>query len=423
MFRKIVLTVVVLSLMGVIIGGSLAVSNGKGGSSGGQSGTTLTVYKTATGFFEHHIVYDWTLSKTASASSLTIGSSQSGQIVYTLTAIRTKTTEFDLYGAQGQVCVTNGGGVSTQNLVLFDHVQYNVGSGYQDVPGGSAYVDTSIHPVLFPGETFCYPYSITFAPIYGATYRNAVQVTITNHSGSLGIPKGPEEKAGFTIPSTPVLFVDDENATLNEMENCPSGFSCVHDSNYGTGIWQLYDSSIISFTKTVTNNAAQCGTTVTLGNSATLIEGDTNQQHIASTTTMITTEACPPPPPPPPPGEGGHFGTIGFWRNHEADTTALLPQSIGNYQVLTFTQAIQVFDAANSKNAYNQLAAQLLAAKLNIANGSDSSCISTTIMQADSLLINAAYNGPNTTSSPSGSLKSTVTSTKAALDAYNNFGC
>jgi hypothetical protein len=421
MIRKIVLAVFVLSLIGVIVGGSLTVS-GKGGNSGGQSGTTLTAYKTASGFFEHHITYDWTLTKTASASSLTIGSSQSAQIVYTLTATRTKTAEFDLYGVQGQICVTNGGEVSTQNLVLFDHVQYNVGSGYQDVPGGSAYVDTSIHPVLLPGETFCYPYSITFAPIYGANYRNAVQVTITNHSGSLGIPKGPEPKTDFTIPSTPVLFIDDENATLNETENCPPGFSCVHDSNYGTGVWQLSGTSTISFTKTVTNDAAQCGTTVTLGNSAILVEGDSNQQHPASTTTTITTQACPSPPPPPPPGDV-NVGTIGFWKNHEADTTALLPQYLGNYQVSTFAQAKQVFDAANSKNAYNQLAAQLLAAKLNVANGADSSCISATITQADSLLISAGYNGPNTTASPSGPLKSTVTSVKNALDAYNNSGC
>ena len=43
-------------------------------------------------------------------------------------------------------------------------------------------------------------------------------------------------------------------------------------------------------------------------------------------------------------GTGERF-TPGYWKKHEAATTALLPQPLGSYTVSTFTQATAVFDA------------------------------------------------------------------------------
>jgi hypothetical protein len=132
-------------------------------------------------------------------------------------------------------------------------------------------------------------------------------------------------------------------------------------------------------------------------------------------------ETCPPPPPPPPPA--GEPKTIGFWKNHESDTTAKLPQTLGAYVVNTFATAKAVFDAADAKNAHNMLAAQLLAAKLNKANGIPSSCVDSAIATADTILSNAGYNGPNTTTAPQKSAKNAVNAVKDQLDAYNNNGC
>ena len=46
------------------------------------------------------------------------------------------------------------------------------------------------------------------------------------------------------------------------------------------------------------------------------------------------------------------------------------------------------------------LAAQLLAAELNLAKGVASACVSTTMTEANGLLSAASYNGPNTTTPP-----------------------
>src|SRR5207248_3095449 len=39
--------------------------------------------------------------------------------------------------------------------------------------------------------------------------------------------------------------------------------------------------------------------------------------------------------------------TIGYWKNHRAQTTALLPQKLGNYVVGTFAQVTAVFNTTN----------------------------------------------------------------------------
>lgn len=86
--------------------------------------------------------------------------------------------------------MTNGGSVPTQGLSIVDVVQVRTGSGqFQD--HASKPVDVSSKPVLAAGETKCYPYEVTFAPVDGAQYRNTARVTITNHSGHLGEPFGP----------------------------------------------------------------------------------------------------------------------------------------------------------------------------------------------------------------------------------------
>jgi hypothetical protein len=91
-------------------------------------------------------------------------------------------------------------------------------------------------------------------------------------------------------------------------------------------------------------------------------------------------------------GTGQRF-TPGFWKNHQAATTALLPQPLGNYTVSTFAQATAVFDAMKCSDAVNCLAGHLLAAELDVANGS-SICITGVIFQANQFLINVGYTGP-----------------------------
>ncbi len=69
------------------------------------------------------------------------------------------------------------------------------------------------------------------------------------------------------------------------------------------------------------------------------------------------------------------------------------------------------------------LAAQLLAAKLNVANGVPSSCVSGAIADADDILTNAGYSVPDTTTPPKKSAKAAVNVVKDVLDDFNNNGC
>ena len=116
-------------------------------------------------------------------------------------------------------------------------------------------------------------------------------------------------------------------------------------------------------------------------------------------------------------GTGQRF-TPGYWKNHESATTALLPQSLGSYTVSTFAQASAVFDAMKCSDAVNCLAGHLLAAELDVANGS-SICITGVIFQANQFLISVNYNGP-ASYTISASQRAKALAFAQTLDNYTN---
>jgi hypothetical protein len=120
--------------------------------------------------------------------------------------------------------------------------------------------------------------------------------------------------------------------------------------------------------------------------------------------------------------------SFGYWKNHEAQTTALLPVTLGSYTVDTFAKASDVFAGMNcgnhsAQNAVGCLAAQLLAAKLNVKNGAGT-CIAPTIAEADAFLVSVGYTGPSGTYTLTSDQRDHAIDLKDALDAYNNgLGC
>lgn len=137
---------------------------------------------------------------------------------------------------------------------------------------------------------------------------------------------------------------------------------------------------------------------------------------------------------------GGGQRTIGYWKNWntcnskggdwqaKADRSGnhlldeFLPKSLGDYIVDSCGEAVAVLNAASGKYAENQLAAQLLAAKLNVAAGASTcSSVTTAITQADALLVAVGYNGPPSSlvgqKSPH---RATALSLAGTLDNYNN---
>jgi hypothetical protein len=119
------------------------------------------------------------------------------------------------YGVRGDICVSNVGERTTQGLAIIDQVQFKVPGhdGFQDLEGAS--VEIEVPTELDPGEAECYSYEIILAPVEGAkAYRNVARVTITNHSGHVGQPFGPEPKASFSLP----LDQDDDDGDDDDQD-------------------------------------------------------------------------------------------------------------------------------------------------------------------------------------------------------------
>jgi hypothetical protein len=128
--------------------------------------------------------------------------------------------------------------------------------------------------------------------------------------------------------------------------------------------------------------------------------------------------------------------TQGYWKNHPPQTTALLPQKLGNYVVGTFAQATAVFNSSNCSSskpndAIGCLAAQLLAAELNLANAANP-CIQPTVDKANTFLKGGTvtvagtttaginYVGPSGTYALTAKQRTVAVALQTALDRYNN---
>lgn len=176
----------------------------------GLAGTTLISDVTVTTVRTREHV--WALTKTVSPARLDMFRGDSGAATYTIAA--TDTGTLDRAFARGAVTITNGGGDPTMDLTVVAVVTQ---PGAKDAVLASARVDTAAHGVLLPGETFSYPYSVEIPGAVVATeYKVAAQITISNHSGSLGEPTGPSPSATTTMTSTigdvnTAIDVDDSN--------------------------------------------------------------------------------------------------------------------------------------------------------------------------------------------------------------------
>ena len=116
----------------------------------------------------------------------------------------------------------------------------------------------------------------------------------------------------------------------------------------------------------------------------------------------------------------------GYWKTHPDNTAALLPQPLGVFLVDASTDATAIFRDMNcgsnkAKSAVGCLAAQLLAAKLNIANGSDQ-CIAEVVTQADALLSKIGYSGSSASYELTADQRAQAIALKNVLDTYNKAG-
>lgn len=105
--------------------------------------------------------------------------------------------------------------------------------------------------------------------------------------------------------------------------------------------------------------------------------------------------------------------TIGYWKNHP-EAWPVTSLTIGG-ETLDQNQLLLMLRNAKAKDATNMLAAQLIAAKLNVANGVPTDSISDTITQADQFLMDHPLG-----SNPRGEDRDYALMLKDILDWFNN---
>ncbi|MBD3288769.1 hypothetical protein GF337_08210, partial [candidate division KSB1 bacterium] len=77
--------------------------------------------------------WDWTIEKSVYPETWDLFAGDQGTSKFTVTV--TKTGYNDVVTVSGQICVSNTGQIATENLSIFDHVQYSTGGSWMDVTG------------------------------------------------------------------------------------------------------------------------------------------------------------------------------------------------------------------------------------------------------------------------------------------------
>jgi hypothetical protein len=111
--------------------------------------------------------------------------------------------------------------------------------------------------------------------------------------------------------------------------------------------------------------------------------------------------------------------TIGYWKNHQ-NAWPVSSLVLGG-KTYTKVELLAILNSPGGGDASMILAVQLIAAKLNIAAGSDPTPISSTITHADSLLAMFSGKLPYHVA-PSSAIGQMMVSDGSRLDNYNNGG-
>jgi hypothetical protein len=375
---------------------------------GSRVGTTITATKTATGFFENRLDYEWTLTKRVedimdegptgmfsigSTSEVRIPRREVRWIEYVIEAERREGTTKQVAGVRGQICVKNTGSVATQGLKIIDVVQVKNGGGHF-TNLKSVSVNVSTKPVLGPNESYCYPYEMLLDRASGARYRNTARVTIDNYSGHDEAEYGPCDddegdddradkssgvKVSFTIPTTPSAGPPmDADAVIHDgmkVDNradrsgpCAEHFYlywCTTDTSREE--WYLTQAKNHILYVIDLHNFFGCDDSFDFPNTAELIEGGTSGsgvRHTAYANVRVTSDACAPPP--------GCVRTDDYWKQtaHAWPYEPLAPSWIrDDSEFFDSGKTWQETVASRRDDAYSALAREYVTASLNRANG------------------------------------------------------
>ena len=253
--------------------------------------TTLTVTKTATGFWEKRTVYSWELEKYLEDEicEMQIEPGECVELSYIIDVDRSVYVE-EVFGVRGLITVTNAGDCPTEGLAITDIVQ--VWNGCEFVDNVAVSVDVSAKPVLQAGECYSYAYEVLLGnKKIECDIRNVADVTICNYDGHDGIAFGVQACADFDLPCEKECIVIDEVATLTDYFSIPAGFAAVPLTSVGPWVlggddcneWEICVQFFLE------NREAPRYNTYCIANEATLVTCDTKQCLTARAPLTVTT--------------------------------------------------------------------------------------------------------------------------------------
>lgn len=344
--------------------------------------TTISASLRAAGGYTITYFYDWEVDESVvpvSPDYLEIGSGETSSAICTANVTKTAQYGESMQFVEGELEITNTGSASTVGLEVSMMIQADIGEGFQDVFAFP--VDVPGNPVLEPGETGVYPFVVAFSPWPNAPHRIISNPTILNYEGSEGAPSGDMIRASFTISDMPVILSIDGAATLTEDFDPVSGFEVSSDFVPQT----FNESGSYTFNINYTNVSATSDIYLSAGDTLSLVEEDSLNVSYRTVTVPIYTGLEP---------IVVVSQNSSYWRNNCKSNQDLVLQYLpiclgdpgGKYstEVKTAKQAASILSKKGSD--VDKLKAQLLAAKLNIASGVDSSKVDLTITLADDFL-------------------------------------
>jgi hypothetical protein len=356
--------------------------------------------------------WTWTVDKTADKSDITLSIGQTLDVNYDV-VYRASSAE-SKYAASGTITVKNNAPIDAEINSVSDVIS-GVDQGNVKVDCGSA----SFPYKLAAGDTLTCTYTAELDDKDSRT--NTATATLQNYnydSEKNGTKAGTTNFSG----TAPVSF---SNATVTEIDEEIAVSDTFAGSNV-TGTVKAADApKTFEYIRKV-GPYEQCGDQPSIDNTAKFVTNDTKTEGQDSVSIPVHVPC------------NGCTLTIGYWKTHadpnsprnNPDETLKVLESVGgtiwlgtqppptNKSVAVTSSNVVSILKFDGSNGIKKLQAQLLAAKLNIANGAAvPTGVQSTISAADLFL---AENGASSWDSLTRTQKNQVLTWMNKLDQYNN---
>ena len=388
--KMLVISMTLVLLVGLFIAWSVALAatpppspTGTCGSSGAVTDGVISVKKSVD--CEKAKEWDWTITKSADQSSLTLSPGQSWIVNYTVGLSATPSTSN--WAVSGKIDVYN---TSTTNsatgVTLTDSLPVSLSCTLNDLPV------TPVN-VTIPPDTIMF-----------CTYSGSLSSAVANNSATAAYSGG---SVTATAP------IDWSKAETTETDECVD----VSDTFAGVlGGGQVCAGAQTSFTFTYARTLKYdvCGD-YTVNNTASFETNDTGATGSASKTVTVHV-----------PCAGGCSLTTGYWKTHSSfgpapydDTWALLGENTPFF--FSGTTYYNALWTVPNGNAYWILAHAYIAARLNQLNGADFTAAQGAFNNATLLFSNPTYTPAYIGSlKGSNSIRQSFIAYATVLDNYNN---